>query len=184
MAIYNGTQKVKPSGIAKVYVGSQLVYQPAGPSGIVNKGDIVSFDAFGDGNQKRFRVLACTGNIAKLLALSKYSTTYFDTGYRTVAFDNGSLGENYDSSLVDIAMNTNYYGALDADVKAAIQDTTVVQTLWDYKNWNASSPSDVYFNQQKANDCYLLEGKRGNIIFIIHTTKGYLGEVTGAKETV
>lgn len=32
MAIYNGTQKVKPSGIAKVYVGSTLVYQKSAPS--------------------------------------------------------------------------------------------------------------------------------------------------------
>lgn len=30
MAIYNGTQKVKPSGVSKVYVGSQLVYQGKG----------------------------------------------------------------------------------------------------------------------------------------------------------
>ncbi len=31
MAIYNGTQKVKLSGIAKVYVGNQLVYQKVVP---------------------------------------------------------------------------------------------------------------------------------------------------------
>ena len=34
MAIYNGTQKVKPSGMAKVYVGSSLVYQASSPSPI------------------------------------------------------------------------------------------------------------------------------------------------------
>lgn len=35
MAIYNGTQKVSLSGIAKVYVGTQLVYQKTAPVGPV-----------------------------------------------------------------------------------------------------------------------------------------------------
>lgn len=58
--------------------------------------------------------------------------------------------------------------------------------VWDLKGSQVLSKwrVQVIFKQQKANDCYLLEGKRGNIIFIIHTTKGYLGEVTGTKETV
>ena len=130
MAIYNGTQKVKPSGIAKVYVGSQLVYEstptPIGPS----KGDIISFDAFGDGNQKRFRVLAINGNIAKLLALNAYQTGLVNIyGSATLWDDGGWYCGNYDGSNIDTLLNTTYYNALSATTRNAIvQSTNLVQS--------------------------------------------------------
>lgn len=103
------------------------------------KGDIISFDALGDGTQKRFRVLKVNGAEVELLALDDYRTSAFNSSRIAVVFDSGVQGLKYADSLVDVAVNTNYYNALSATVKAAIIPQSRIQSMYEYGSGQSSS---------------------------------------------
>lgn len=101
MALYIGSQKVKPSGIAKVYVGSTLVYE-SGPSPVYpSKGDVIAFDAFGTGVQKRFRILGISNGIAKVLSLERYNNQSYTYSLIQTHFDNNYTCGDYNGSNLD-----------------------------------------------------------------------------------
>jgi len=108
---------------------------------VVPKGSIISFDAKGDGVQRKFRVLKCEGNIAKLLSLDETTNSKFNVSSRTTAFDNGSSYQQYAGGTLDTYMNETYYGSLDSNVQAAIIATARVQSCYDGNSYETNPPS-------------------------------------------
>ena len=103
---------------------------PTPPSALA-KGDIIHFDALGDGTQKRFRVIdVIEGNTVKLLGLDDLGDSVYNASNRTIAFDNGSSYQNYGGSNLDTYLNTTYYNSLSSAVKSAIVDETLVQSCY------------------------------------------------------
>jgi hypothetical protein len=160
MALYIGSQKVKPSGIAKVYVGSTLVYQKSAPSPSL-KGQVISFDAFGTGVQKRFRVLSESNGVAKVLSLERYNNQSYIYSLIQTHFDDNYTCGDYNGSNLDTLVNTDYYNSLSQTVKnAIIPESNLIQTASDYVNWDSSGVSANYLNQQKSNGKYYQSRKR------------------------
>lgn len=115
--------------------------QPVPPTpGDLSKGDIIHFDALGNGTQKRFRVIDVdSGNTVKLLGLDDLGNSVYNASSRTVQFDNGSSYQNYESSDLDTYLNTTYYNSLSSAVKAAIVDETLVQSCYSRATGQSSS---------------------------------------------
>ena len=100
-----------------------LIMANAGPSPApsVAKGDIISFDAFGDGTQQRFRVLSVNGTVAKIIGFEPGFTGKISDGSRhSGTFSNGENYAAYEGSYVDVGLETTYYSSLSASVKNAI----------------------------------------------------------------
>lgn len=121
---------------------------------LVEKGDIIKFDAFGNGTQERFRVLKCDGNIAEILDLQDTNTFSQPTitnqsGYPTLPFANGPL---------DNFFKNTYYTALTAEVRQAIQSNTV--NVYDYecvsKLASAIAPDNYIFSSKNISSNYVL----------------------------
>lgn len=103
----------------QVYDGDTLVGSLTPPP---SKGDIIKFDAMGDGNLKRFRVFSVDGNIAYLLSMTdRLNETYFAEASGTYYYAN---------SLVDKYCNETYFNQLSVDVQNAIVDTEIQQDGW------------------------------------------------------
>ena len=96
------------------------------------KGDIISMNV--DGTEKQFRVIKRSGDVAEVVAM-------FATN-DNVAFS--STSRTYEGGELDVALNTTWYGTLNAVAKAAIVDKTIQQELW-YPN-DAGSPTYPVYN--------------------------------------
>ena len=110
MALYIGSQKVAPSGIAKVYVGSTLVYEstPTPPAVMPVKGDIINIDLLGDGNPIKCRVLSISNTTAMLWTYDAGSAGNAATEAQAsarVQFDNGEYYMPYANSALDTWLN-------------------------------------------------------------------------------
>ena len=109
------------------------------------KGDIISFDAFGDTTQKRFKVLKTENRkIATLLALDDYGTSEYNSSNTKATFDNGSQYISYENSTLDTLLNTTYYNALASNVKSAIVPTNVIQSGYRITNTMYPYPDDDF----------------------------------------
>ena len=116
---------------------------------VLAKGDVIHFDALGDGAQKRFRVIDVdSGNTVKLLGLDDLGDSVYNASSRTVAFDNGSSYQNYESSDLDTYLNATYYNSLSSAVKSAIVDETLVQSCY----VDTTQGSSVTFNIKRLGD--------------------------------
>lgn len=109
---------------------------------VLAKGDIISFDAFGDGTSKRFRIIKINNGITTLMSLDDDITSIYNGSIILTQFDNGSNYLKYADSPLDIAMNTSYYNSLSAEVRAALVTTNKVQSCYSVLTWSADNPDD------------------------------------------
>lgn len=108
--------------------GSVLNYTPP----LATKGDLINMDLDGNGN-KTYRVLAISGNVAKLLGMSDISTSQkYNATSKTGTFTNGTTGQLYAGSDLDIYLNTTWYNTLTSTVKAAIVPESRTQYMYQY----------------------------------------------------
>lgn len=87
-------------------------------SGNPVKGDIITLD------DKQYRVLNVTGNVAEVLAMYDASTS--------VKFDDAASNYNniYKGKSLDTYCNSTFYGSLSSAMKSAIVDKTFTQDSW------------------------------------------------------
>lgn len=86
----------------------------------------------GNGN-KTYCVLAMNGNVAKLLGMSDISTSQkYNLPSKTGTFTNGTKGQLYAGSDLDIYLNTTWYNTLTSTAKAAIVPESRTQYLYQY----------------------------------------------------
>jgi len=97
---------------------------------IPNKGDIISFDAFGDGTQKRFRVIKIEDNIATLMSLDNSVSSKYNNTDTRVQFDDGNSYQQYTDGVLDLMMNNTYYNSLSQKTQAAIIATDKIQSCY------------------------------------------------------
>lgn len=99
---------------------------------IVNKGDLIYLDVDGKGD-KLYRVLKCTGDVAKVVAMyddltSKYNETNTTTTMGTFTV------QKYEGSTLDTYLNTTWYNTLSNEAKNAIVPENVVCDAWNWGN--------------------------------------------------
>ena len=112
------------------------------------KGDIISFDALGDGTQKRFRVVKADGGITTLMSMDNDLSAEY--GYSATAqFDDGNTYADYATSRMNTAINTTYYNSLSAAVKAAIVSTPRIQSCY-YVGAGSAPFAQADFNMYDA----------------------------------
>ena len=110
--------------------GSVLNYTPPPPP--PTKGDLINMDLDGNGN-KTYRVLAISGNVAKLLGMSDISTSQaYNATSKTGTFTNGGKGQLYAGSDLDTYLNTTWYNTLTSAAKAAIVPESRTQYIYRY----------------------------------------------------
>ncbi len=96
----------------------------------VTKGDLLNIDLDGNG-KKIYRVLAINGNIAKVLGMSDISNSQaFNTINKTGTFTNGTTGQLYTGSDLDIYLNTTWYNTLSTEAKNAIVSESRTQYMY------------------------------------------------------
>lgn len=109
--------------------GSVVSYTPPPAA---TKGDLINMDLDGNGN-KTYRVLAISGNVAKLLGMSDISTSQkYNATSKTGTFTNGATGQLYVGSDLDTYLNTTWYNTLTSTVKAAIVPESRTQYMYRY----------------------------------------------------
>ena len=110
--------------------GSVLNYTSPPPA--PNKGDLINIDLDGNGD-KTYRVLAIKGKVAKLLGMSDISTSQkYNATSKTGTFTNGTTGQLYAGSDLDIYLNTTWYNTLTSTAKAAIVPESRTQYMYQY----------------------------------------------------
>ena len=106
------------------------------PPPIVPKGSIVNLDLDGSG-EKQYRVLKCSGNVAKVIAMYDTLTSAYNSTSTTTTM--GSLTvQKYEGSTLDTYLNTTWYNTLTSAAKAAIVPESVVCDAW---YWSSSTAS-------------------------------------------
>lgn len=104
---------------------------------IVNKGDLIYLDVDGKGD-KLYRVLKCTGDVAKVVAMYDTLTSVYNSTSTTTNI--GSLTvQKYEGSTLDTYLNTTWYNTLKDNVKAAIVPESVVCDAW---YWGSTGDPD------------------------------------------
>jgi hypothetical protein len=113
------------------------------------KGDIISFDALGNGVQKRFRVLETYGgNTVKLFGLDNLEKSYYYNNTPiTAKFEDDNYYVDYNGSDLDTYLNTTYYNSLSNAVKSAIISETFIQSCYSRINYYSS---DADFKLEKT----------------------------------
>lgn len=108
-------------------------------------------DLDGNGN-KQYRVLSINNNIAKVLGMSDISTSqkYNATG-KTGTFTNGTTGQLYAGSDLDIYLNTTWYNTLTSTVKAAIVPESRTQYMYQYYDEPNTPNTPTYTYQYQFN---------------------------------
>ena len=128
--------------------GKLLQYPPA-PLAI--KGDLVNMDLDGSGN-KTYRVLAMNGNVAKVLGMSDISTSQkYNATSKTGTFTNGSTGQLYAGSDLDIYLNTTWYNTLTSAAKTAIVSESRTQYMYQYYDEPNTPNTPTYTYQYQYN---------------------------------
>ena len=111
------------------------------------KGELINMDLDGNGN-KTYRVLAISGNVAKLLCMSDISTSQaYNTTSKTGTFTNGSTGQLYAGSDLDTYLNTTWYNTLTSTLKAAIVPASRTQYMYTYYDQPNTSNTPTYTYQ-------------------------------------
>lgn len=121
------------------------------------KGDIIVFDALGDGTQKRFRVWKRDGQYATLVDLECITTVW------STWSNYDSQGQIYMNSALDTACNSTYYNNLSAATKAAIIDTNRQQEIYRFGNNSSQTPaaSSLNFKYNSTESYYAYVSKSG-----------------------
>ena len=105
MAIYNGTQKVKVSGVAKVYVGTQIVYQNApvltsitlsGQTTSLNRGAAFSFG----GTVTAHYDNGSTADVTSSTTFSGYNMSTAETYTVTASYTEGGVTKTATYTLI------------------------------------------------------------------------------------
>ena len=86
-----------------------------------NKGDIIKFDAKGDGTIHRFRVLKMTGNNALLMDLTEDSGAMAYGGTTTTQYSDGNNYPMYMYSTISNYCDSTYFNSLKQEIKSAIK---------------------------------------------------------------
>ena len=134
--------------IVKEVLNGITIYEASTPPApLLTKGDIIHFDALGDGTQKRFRVLDVNGNNIKLMSMDDSISSVFNSSSTTVTFDGGKTGQKYADSTLDTTLNTTYFNSLSATVQSAIIPESRIQRMYSFKN--PDDPSYDYHQQYK-----------------------------------
>lgn len=127
--------------------GSVLNYTPPPPT----KGDLINMDLDGNGN-KTYRVLAISGNVAKLLGMNDISTSQqYNATSKTGTFTNGTTGQLYAGSDLDTYLNTTWYNTLTSTVKAAIVPESRTQYMYKYYDEPNTPNTPTYTYQYQYN---------------------------------
>lgn len=128
---------------------SVLNYTPSPPA--LTKGDLINMDLDGNGN-KTYRVLAISGNVAKLLGMSDISTSQkYNATSKTGTFTNGTTGQLYAGSDLDTYLNTTWYNTLTSTVKAAIVPESRTQYMYRYYDEPNTPNTPTYTYQYQYN---------------------------------
>ena len=126
--------------------GSIVNYTP-----LATKGDLINIDLDGNGD-KTYRVLAINGNVAKLLGMSDISTSQkYNATSKTGTFTNGTTGQLYAGSDLDIYLNTTWYNTLTSTVKAAIVPESRTQYMYAYYDKPNTPNTPTYTYQYQFN---------------------------------
>ena len=127
--------------------GSVLNYTPPPPT----KGDLINMDLDDNGN-KTYRVLAISGNVAKLLGMNDISTSQkYNARNKIGTFTNGTKGQPYVGSDLDTYLNTTWYNTLTSTVKAAIVPESRTQCMYRYYNEPNTPNTPTYTYQYQHN---------------------------------
>ena len=130
--------------------GSVLNYTPPPPPP-PTKGDLINMDLDGNGN-KTYRVLAISGNVAKLLGMNDISTSQkYNATSKTGTVTNGTTGQLYAGSDLDTYLNTTWYNTLSADAKAAIVPESRTQYMYRYYDEPNTPNTPKYTYQYQFN---------------------------------
>lgn len=113
-----------------VSINAECELIPPPPGGELVKGDIIHFDALGDGTQKRFKVMKVDENNTTLMSLDDSISSVYNKPSVTDVFDDGKSYQKYEDSALDSMINTTYYNSLSARVKAAIIPTNRIQSCY------------------------------------------------------
>lgn len=92
------------------------------------KGDIITLD----GGTARYRVLKTNGTVAEVLALDDVANSAFNSSSVTTTFSDGSEGQKYENSTLDNYMNSTFYNSLSSNIKAAIVQKAVTQSIYQF----------------------------------------------------
>lgn len=132
--------------------GSVLNYTPPPPPAPApTKGDLLNMNLDGNGN-KTYRVLAISGNVAKLLDMSDISTSQkYNATSKTGTFSNGATGQLYVESDLDTYLNTTWYNTLTSTVKAAIVPESRTQYMYRYSDKPNTPNTPTYTYQYQHN---------------------------------
>ena len=118
---------------------------------LAKKGDLINMDLDGNGN-KTYRVLAISGNVAKLLGMSDISTSQkYNATSKTGTFANGTTGQLYAGSDLDTYLNTTWYNTLTSTVKAAIVPESRTQYMYRYYDKPNTPNTPTYAYQYQYN---------------------------------
>ena len=133
---------------------------------LVAKGDLINLNLDGNGN-KTYCVLAMNGNVAKLLGMSDISILQkYNATSKTGTFTNGTTGQLYAGSDLDIYLNTTWYNTLSDIAKAAIVPefrTQYMYKFYDEPN-TADTPTYTYQLQWHWGDDYDNEDLTDSIV--------------------
>ena len=137
--------------------GSVVSYIPP----LATKGDLINMDLDGNGN-KTYRVLAISGNVAKLLGMSDISTSQkYNATSKTGTFTNSTTGQLYVGSDLDTYLNTTWYNTLCSAAKAAIVPESRTQYMYQYYPFHLHL---VFPSEYKVMKIYQAE----NIHVVVH----------------
>ena len=98
----------------------------------VSKGDLITIDS------KEYRVLSVEGTQAKLLAIYSQGGCRFNNSSVTTSF-NGTMGEKYESSILDNYLENEFYPSL--SFKDAIISQNITQNMYKYNGTPADASS-------------------------------------------
>ena len=115
----------------------------------VNKGDLVYLDVDGKGD-KLYRVLKCTEDVAKVVAMYDDLTSKYNETSTTTDF-NGTTAQKYEGSTLDTYLNTTWYNTLSSQVKNAIVPENVVQYCYKYYDKPNTPNTPTYTYQYQYN---------------------------------
>lgn len=95
------------------------------------KGDLINLDMTGSGTTSQYRVLKVNGTVAEVLGMTnlKPARAYNETS-KTASFDNGTIGQLYSGSDLDIYLNTTWYNTLTAAAKNALVAKNIIQKMY------------------------------------------------------
>lgn len=99
------------------------------------KGNLVTI------NDTQYRVLEINGTQAKIMSMDDLISSKFNSSSVTTDF-NGTNGQKYADSTLDVAMNT-YYNSLPLAIQNAIVEQNINQSMY---SWTITNPGNANFS--------------------------------------